>query len=200
MKQASSETQWSREQRHGRQFGGLHAILETRGAFIVVTPNQAFSLAIQISRILFEYFGADADIVRPGQFEELEGGNKIRLLLGSADPILPTAGHGFPVRVDKDKGLVIRDAHGRSTSYGFEDGLGAIFLRPNADGNLELVIWGSDLGALRHAARLVPMLTGVGQPDFVVVSQDCAWKGAAGVRALGYFDNLWGISDRSVVI
>jgi hypothetical protein len=45
----------------------------------------------------------------------------------------------------------------------------------------------------------LPMLTGVGQPDFIIVSKRCAWEGAAGVHAMGSFDNSWGVSETSFV-
>ena len=78
-----------------------------------------------------------------------------------------------------------------------EEGLGAIFLRPLPDERLNIVIWGVDDAGLRSAARLMPMLTGVGQPDFMIVSQACAWKGAAGIVALGFLDYRWNVSKSS---
>ncbi|KAL9606404.1 MAG: hypothetical protein Q9179_000424 [Wetmoreana sp. 5 TL-2023] len=196
----STDSHWSRDQRHGRQLGGLDAILSTRGRFLISTPIEAFSFGIQISRNLFQYFGADTEIVTPGRSLTSDGGNRISLLLGRPSQMPLDADHSFPIYVDKDKGLVVHNSYGRRTSYGFEDGLGAIFLRPNAGETLEVVIWGSDISGLRHAARLLPMLAGVGQPDFVIVGKECAWQGAAGVRGLGHFDSLWNITDRSVVL
>lgn len=93
--------------------------------------------------------------------------------------------------------MIVRDASDLLRKYPFEEGLGAAFLRPLPDERLELVIWGYDDAGLRQAARLVPMLTGVGQPDFVVVSQRCRWKGADGVLAMGFFDHAWEISKAS---
>lgn len=51
--------------------------------------------------------------------------------------------------------------------------MGALFLRPLDGERLELVVWGADVAGLEHAARLVPALTGVGQPDFVILSAKC---------------------------
>ncbi|KAL8967812.1 MAG: hypothetical protein Q9183_002751 [Haloplaca sp. 2 TL-2023] len=183
-------------------------MLDTRGPFVISTSNQSVSLAAQVSRNLFQYYGADAKIVpsdqRKAQDEdqnhEMRGGNKIKLLLGSVETTSWTAGQTFPIVIDRHKGLLIQDARGRSLSYGFQDGLGVIFLRPLRHEQLEVVIWGSDPDGLRMAARLVPMLTGVGQPDFIVVSKDCARNGAAAVRALGYFNYLWSVSERSLIL
>lgn len=187
-------------QRQGRQLGGLNAILDTNNRFIISTPREAFPLAVQISLSLFQYFGADADIIATGQVDQPSKGNKISLLLGPKTHALFPAGQFDPISLDKENGLVLRDAHGRTTRYSSQQGLGAIFLRSNKAGAVELVIWGSDWSGLRNAARLVPTLSGVGQPDFIILDKECAWKGAAGVRALGYFDSFWNITDDSVIL
>lgn len=80
-----------------------------------------------------------------------------------------------------------------------EEGLGAVFLRPLEKERLELVIWGVDGVGVRQAARLLPILTGVGQPDFVVLSGKCRWKGHAGAYAAGFLDRSWQISGGSYV-
>lgn len=107
--------------------------------------------------------------------------------------------HSDPVGLEDGGGLYIRRRGGIKKVFPFELGMGAIFLRPLLDKRLELVIWGFDKHGLRQAARLMPMLTGVGQPEFVVVRKRCAWKGAAGVLAMGSFDNLWKVSEASFV-
>lgn len=77
--------------------------------------------------------------------------------------------------------------------------MGVIFLRPLEDEKLELVVWGSDIEGLEQAARLVPTLTGVGQPDFLVLSESCRWKGHAGLYAACFFDHSWRISPGSYI-
>ncbi|KAL8952695.1 MAG: hypothetical protein Q9222_001394 [Ikaeria aurantiellina] len=195
----SDDDQWLAEQRHGQQFGSLDAILSPRGRFVIRTTLETSGLAVQISRNLLQYLGADAEILAPGQPSQSDGKTMITILCGTSDQ-LSTSGSRFnSISVEKDRGLLLRDAHGRTFVYILEIGLGAIFLRPSVDRALELVIWGYDLLGLQYAVRLTPMLTGVGQPDFVVTRKDCAWKGAAGVLALGYFDYSWNISARSVL-
>lgn len=176
-------------------------MLATDDRFAISTPEEAFALASQISRNLFQYFGADSEIdviseklVQPGR------GNRIVLCLGTATIVFSVSGRPDPISIDEDEGLVIQIGQGQSAVYNFESGLGVIFLRPNEAGYLDLVVWGVDLAGLHNAARLVPMLTGVGQPDFVVVSKDCTWKGASGIHALGFFDIFWNISDESVIL
>lgn len=190
-----------KDQRHGLYLGGLSAVLATDGRFAISTPQEALPLASQISRNLFQYFGADSEIdgileklVQPGR------GNRIVLCLGTATTVFPVSDRPDPISVDKDKGLVIQIGQGQSAVYNFEGGLGVIFLRPNQAGHLDLVVWGVDLAGLHNAARLVPILTGVGQPDFVVVNKDCTWKGASGIHALGFFDIFWNISDEYLVL
>jgi hypothetical protein len=43
------------------------------------------------------------------------------------------------------------------------------------------------------------MLTGVGQPDFVVFGEGAKWKGIEGVLAMGFFDSAWEVSPSSVI-
>ncbi|KAL8696945.1 MAG: hypothetical protein Q9224_002538 [Gallowayella concinna] len=195
----SCSDEWLKTQRHGRRLGGLDAILDTHGRLVVLTPSETLFLATQISRNLFQYFGADTEVIGPDQPSRTSGGNKIVLSLGPFNHPSSAAAQSESLRIVEGNGLVVRDVHGRFTTYSFTQGLGAIFLRPGRGGTLELVIWGFDNLGLHSAARLVPMLTGVGQPDFVIVGKDCSWKGIAGVHALGFFDNSWNTPERSVV-
>ena len=89
--------------------------------------------------------------------------------------------------------------HGVQRSVAYEPGMAAIFLRPLPNESVELVIWGIDKLGLQTGARLVPMLTGVGQPDFLVIGDASRWKGIAGVIAGGFFDYQWNISSGSYV-
>jgi hypothetical protein len=43
------------------------------------------------------------------------------------------------------------------------------------------------------------MLTGVGQPDFVVFGESAKWRGIEGVLAMGFFDWKWHVTASSVV-
>ena len=150
-----------------------------------------FGIASQVARNLFQYFAADSRIVEDG---ETGDGNIITILEGPQDDAFHSESHPIDIGADV---LSIRDTAGRMRSYPFEKGMGTIFLRTIPHGRLELVIWGFDKAGLRNAARLVPMLTGVGQPDFVVVSKSCTWKGAGGVLAMGFLDYQWNVSQAS---
>ena len=102
-----------------------------------------------------------------------------------------------PISLEPEEGIIARDASGFNRKYQFQEGLGAAFLRPLPDERLELVIWGYDDLGLRQAARLVPLLTGSGQPDFVIVSKKSRWQGANGALAMGFFDYSWNVSKAS---
>lgn len=193
----SRDRQWLTEQRHGAQLGPLDSILRGGGRFLIRTSTPVSDLALQIARNLFQYFAADSEIIDLSAAVGSQSGNVISLTLGSDSPMLRP--HSDSFGIDKEGGLYIRRRGGIKTIFPFEVGMGAIFLRPLLDERLELVIWGFDKQGLRQAARLMPILTGVGQPDFVVVSKRCAWEGAGGVLAIGSFDNCWNVSEASFV-
>lgn len=106
----------------------------------------------------------------------------------------------YPIIVDQGKGIGIRNARGSVRWYEFEEGLGALYISPLPHERLELKVWGFDDDGLRQAARLLPMLTGVGQPDFVIVRKRCAWEGVAGALGMGSFDSFWNISEASFLL
>ncbi|EQL33940.1 hypothetical protein, variant [Blastomyces dermatitidis ATCC 26199] len=149
------------------------------------------------------------DHIIDDQEEELRGpGNLITISIGNDLPPPPASlVTTFPIHIANDH-LTIRTTTSNlhtttptTKSYPFEPDLGAIFLRPRPlpHQRLELVVWGADLGGLRQASRLVPLLTGVGQPDFVVLSEQCRWRGFAGAYAAGFFDFGWRVSAGSYV-
>ena len=196
LSQVSHDRQWLTEQRHGAQLGPIDSILRSVGRFQIRTSAPVFDVALQIAQNLFQYFAADSEIIDLNAAVGSQSGNVINVTLGSS-PVLRS--HSDPIGLDDDGSLYIRRFGEIKTYFPSEIGMGAIFLRPLLDKRLELVVWGMDKQGLRQAARLMPMLTGVGQPDFVIVSRRCAWEGAAGVLAMGSFDNFWKVSEASFV-
>ncbi|RMD40059.1 hypothetical protein DV735_g5080, partial [Chaetothyriales sp. CBS 134920] len=200
--------EWSKEskfvpslgQRTGLQRGAMEAILRTRGPFQLLHSTEserAFETAVQVSRNLLQYFGADSKI---GPYDQRKAanatpGNLVSILDGTT-PESPDSGD-FPIRAD-EKGVWIRGRAGVRLIPAQET-RGAVWLQPLHDERLELVIWAADADGLQQAARMVPSLTGVGQPDFIVFSQDAPWKGYAGTLAMGFFDYNWEISAGSFV-
>jgi len=160
---------------------------------------------VQISRNLYQYFSADSKLVNinegiasktndsiqaPGQ-----AGNIISLSTGSNVSL--SACSSFPVQL-LSGAVKIRDKVGREHFYAAEEqGLAAIFLRPLDRGRLELVVWGDTHESLTVAVRFVPMLTGVGQPDFLILTRESKLKGMEGVIAMGFFDSKWNVSKTS---
>ena len=189
---------WMLELRCGNQLGPLDSILRTSGRLMIRTWSaETFDMALQVSRNLFQYFAADSEIIHSSADVDRQKGNVISLALGL--DLLKPPSQVDSIGITENRRLVLRKGNGQTRAYELQDGLGAIYLRPSAGGRLELVIWGYDDWGLRLASRLVPMLTGVGQPEFIVVSNACAWKGAAGVLAMGSFDNSWNVSEASFI-
>ncbi|KAK2749210.1 hypothetical protein FQN57_006825 [Myotisia sp. PD_48] len=191
-------------ERYGRQIGP-NAILRTIGSLNAVSSsNETAKLALQTCHILFQYFAADCAMFSPSSALPnprsaaiASGmGNVITLLLGKR--VNDFSLFNFPVLLRQDS-LVLQTRKGEHR-YEFEAGLGIIFIQPLRDERLEMVIWGFDLDGLRQAARLIPTLTGVGQPDFVIVNRHTPWKGQGALYAAGFFDYSWNISYASYVL
>lgn len=192
--------------RHGRQLGSMDAMLRSKGTFQIVrhASEQVDAVehtALQISRNLCQYFVADTEITNDmSEAVNNRTGNVISVaLLVGVPQCSPTLG-----RVDHAITLVkgsveVRDAQGFKHTYRpRNNGLAAIYLRPLLDERLELVVWGVDEASLRIAARLVPMMTGVGAPDFVITDSRMLWKGIEGTLAMGFLDEHWRASSNAI--
>ena len=163
-------------------------------------PGSILPIASQVARNLYQYFGANCAIAEYHEPSE-DTGNVINIALGlpkSIDIKATWDQASFPITITEN-GIEV-DSVGQSTlskRIYHEPGLGALFLYPKSTEELELRVWGLDAEGLRLAVRLIPSLTGVGQPDFVIVGKESAWKGASGARAMGFFDSSWQISKGS---
>lgn len=192
--QGTTEASFSRK---GRQLGSMAALLRTHGPLVVRQSSSASTshLALQLSRNLHQYFRANSVILEDTAESTIANatGNAVYLVVGDA---LTATTSDFPIQVSA-AGLTLRDYRGREQRYA--EARGAAWLRPLGDERVELVVWGADDDGLRQAARLVPMLTGVGQPDFVVLSEQAKWKGIEGALALGFFDSQWQVTASSFV-
>ena len=155
---------------------------------------ECIAAALQTSRNLFQYFAADTEIIDPENFPHHVS---TLISIGKGKSVGCINRNLQTIKVTATLGVSLDMYDGTQKVYGFEEGMGIIFLSPLSNGGLELIIWGLDDFGLRQATRLVPMLTGVGQPDFIVVRKRCAWEGAAGVLAMGSFDNFWKVTECS---
>lgn len=182
-----------RYRRSRKQSGRLDAILSSKDSFKIKSSSDAGRvLALQISHNLFQYFGADSDIME--QDGALEGkGNIISVVEGQDvdDGHFPH----HPIEIVNGS-ICVRGDDGVVKRYS-ADTNSAIFLRPLPDDRLELTIWGGDKTSLARAARMMPMLPGVGQPEFIILSRESAWKGIEGVLAMGFFDSQWNVTRSS---
>ena len=172
----------------------MEAILRSRGTLAIVMASPSpYDVALQTARNLYQYFRADTEILDSATFDSNREANIVQIALGP--DLVPSSPKTFPIQVDPSKGVCIRDCVDREHLYRFQAGLGIAMLRPLAEARLEMVIWGFDVVGLRQAVRLLPLMTGSGQPDFVLVSKQCAWRGAAGVLAMGFLDSSWRVSQ-----
>lgn len=184
--------------RHGRQLGSMTAILRSQGPFVIRHPavNNTSHVALQISRNMHQYFHADSILI-PSLSDPMGSnttGNIITIAIGEK---IPSSSPDFPLQIG-DKQLTVRDHQGRTHTYR-DEARGAAFLRSAGGERLELVIWGADEDGLRQAARIVPMVTGAGQPDFVVFGESASWRGIQGTLAMGFFDSNWEVTPSSVI-
>jgi hypothetical protein len=107
------------------------------------------------------------------------------------------AHHAIIIHQDR---IVVENAQGSKRTYRLrKDGLAAIYLRPLPNERLELIVWGVDAASLKVAARLVPMMTGVGVPDFVIADSKMLWKGIEGTLAMGFLDENWNVSSNAIL-
>lgn len=174
---------------------GLHAILKTPGRIgVQFRTESARPFAISIAQNLYQYFAADvvlSDLT--GEFYEQTGDIITVGIGGSIDPGIMA---DYPIKVATDE-IIVRDYDGTEHRYGSGEDVGAIFLRPHNNGSLQLVVWGSTASGLAMARRLVPTITGAGQPDFVVLAYESKLKGLDGALAMGFFDSRWSLTKAS---
>ena len=114
-------------------------------------------VALQVSRNLYQYFRADAEIAFGDENVTRHKGNVVTIAQGV--DLKQSALLSYPIKIDHEKGVSIEDSQGQKHSYAFRDGLGILCLRPLPQERLEIVVWGFDDRGLRYAARLLPMLT-----------------------------------------
>lgn len=185
--------------RRGGQLGAMDALLRTQGALQIIShSSKSRRVAVQISRNLCQYFAADTEIFDNGARSTKEYSNVIHVVV-SKNPPSSHLEH-YAIQADTADGISIRTGRGRLRKFPSSESLGAIFLRPLPNEAVELVVWGVDEEGLGVAARLVPMLTGVGQPDFVVTNKRMLSEGADGVLAMGFFDHVWNVTENSYVV
>ena len=200
--QASVDTIWKETERHGRQLGNMNAIYNTQGKISIIYPSDTTAsayyqaVALDLSRNIFQYFGADTEIIRSNREHQADKGNVV--YLGFPEVSTAHSETRFPIILDENNDLVLVLHDGYEKKFRSETGIGAIFVIPlEGSERVGIVIWGSDEDNFRRAMRLFPLRTGVGQPDFIILGPESAQKGIAGALALGFFDSEWQITRYS---
>ena len=123
----------SLDQRTGLQRGAMDSILRTNGPFQVVYssgPAHAYDVAVQVSRNLLQYFGADA-IIRSSEKHggpQYGAGNIISIVLGAQTPVCQLS--SFPMHADQT-GIWLRGPRG-SRFIPSSEGRGAAWLQQAA--------------------------------------------------------------------
>lgn len=173
-------------------------MLKTKSRFTIAYSGlETSTVALQISRNLHQYYYADSEIV-DSLTPRNATGHVITIAIGAQLP--PSVVPEFPIKLSpRTDRLMILNSEGKwQTPGGSRRAMSAVFLRPLHGGRLELVVWGDSLDTVQQAARLVPMLTGTGQPDFIIIGDDGRWKGADAAY-MGFFDVWWKVSRSSVL-
>nr|POE84627.1 putative secreted protein [Quercus suber] len=179
------------------QLGPLDAILRTRGVpTIVVRSDAAQDVSLQISRNLYQYYAADSDITADYERAINQWGNNIISVAIGSDPPAGIEPYFHAIKIYSDH-VEITDLDNVQRYYSSANGLAAIFLRPVQGRRLELVVWGVNEESLEIAARLVPLMSGSGQPDFVIADKSMLWKGVEGTLAMGFLDSYWNVTRNS---
>ena len=177
--------------------GPLDSIMRNSDRFVIqIMSPDCDTTALQISRNLFQYFSADTEIVRLDTGDQR---NSNIISVGKGEDAFWINQKQQAIKVAASRSVSLDKYDGTRSVYQFEEGLGMIFLSPLSNGGLELIIWGLDDSGLRQAARLMPMLTGVGQAEFILVKKDCGWVGAGAVLAMGSFNTSWKVSEGSFI-
>ena len=78
------------------------------------------------------------------------------------------------------------------------DGLACLFIRPRPDDDVASVgvVAGTGLVGCRLAGQVPYFVSGVALPDWIVIGAEAMSEGVRGVRATGFFDNQWRVSER----
>ena len=73
------------------------------------------------------------------------------------------------------------------------DDLACLFVQPRPNSSIACVavIAGTGISGCKLTERIPYFVSGAGFPDYIVYGSDALMKGAAGVRAAGFFDNAW---------
>jgi hypothetical protein len=154
--------------------------------------EQAASDAYNSARLVAENFyyrgNGSVDLVPDTAFDPASNPDRNVILFGNADSNSAwTALLGkCPVQVREGSARV-----GEKEFQGNDLAALLIYPRPGSDTALVATIASSGHAGAVDVERLPVLTSGVGFPDWIVISADSLNKGVPGVRAAGYFGNDW---------
>lgn len=184
----------------------MAAIMDTPGPLTIVIGTQRPETIVQMERIasniaqnLFIYFSAEVDIRYDHEMNKANPTGNI-IALGMEDEssyvqqltLLSPVLRGFPIQA-RNRTITVSETN-RQHIYTGED-IGTIYLRPFPQTRLLLTISGTTQKGLELASRLFPYKSGAGQPDWIIVGPEMGVQGMQGVKAMGYYNNLWEIES-----
>jgi hypothetical protein len=156
----------------------------------------AYASARQLAEALYYRGNASIDVISDTEFSPAESANRNVILFGNADnnrvwnTLLATS----PVQV-----------HDGSVKIGNDvfqgDDLAAVFIRPREGSaeNLIGAVASTGHGGAVVLERLPLAVSGVGLPDWTVISADSFISGMKGIRAAGYFANNWNLDPAETI-
>jgi poly(3-hydroxybutyrate) depolymerase len=139
----------------------------------------------------FWYRGnGSVDVIADADFDHADHVNRSVILYGNAETNQAWSSllADSPVSVVRGKvSIGTREIPG--------DDLACLFIRPHphSDFACVAVVGGTGLAGMRAADRLPYFVSGVAYPDCTVIAADALERGAAGVRAAGFFGSDWSV-------
>lgn len=157
----------------------------------------AFDKARYDAEIWYYRGNGSVDVIADTDFDSSRDPDRSVILYGNSTTNSAWADllSSAPIRVSPDS-IAIGDRRWNGSN------LACLFLypRPKSSTALVGVVAGTGLDGMRTAGRLPYFTSGVGYPDFTLLSSE-SWKvGIDGVLAAGFFDNEWKLSSKDWVV
>jgi hypothetical protein len=141
----------------------------------------------------FWYRGnGSVDVMADVEFDAASQPDRGVILFGNADTNSAWAG------LLPDCPIDVRDGSVRVGEKSLEgDRFTCLFIRPRVDSDVASVgvIAGSGIAGMRLANQLPYFVSGVGYPDWIVLTPDLLERGARGVIGAGFFDRNWSLES-----
>jgi hypothetical protein len=162
-----------------------------------VAAADAFAAARQLAEAFYYRGNGSIEVIPDTAFNEAATADRNVILFGNADSnsAWATLLGDSPIRVGAGS-VKVGQKEMKS------DDLCAVFIRPRKGSEIALVagVACSGHGGTIAIERLPIAASGVGFPDWMVISADAFTSGVKGVRAAGYFGNDWSLEKGETVV